>query len=64
MQCRAQVNLSHEFTELGLLERENASVLNACLRPLADKIMPTFAKALQGQSLLFASAHGQSFMAT
>ena len=43
-----QVSMSHEFTELGLLERENAVVLNASLRPLADQIMPTFQSALKG----------------
>ncbi|CAF1166019.1 unnamed protein product [Adineta ricciae] len=31
----AYVTLSHEVAGLGLLERENASILNACLRPLA-----------------------------
>ena len=41
------MNLSHKFTELGLLERENASVLNASLQPLADEIVPAFMKLWQ-----------------
>lgn len=55
LECSAghvQVNMSHEFSELGLLERENASILNASLRPLADQIMPTFRAALQGAAML------------
>ena len=46
---RVQVNVSHEFTELGLLERENAAILNASLRPLADQLLPSFEKAFQGR---------------
>ena len=45
-----QVNMSHEFTELGLLERENASVLNASLRPLADNLLPKFGEAFKGET--------------
>ena len=45
-----QVNMSHEFTELGLLERENAAILNACLCPLADHLLPNFEKAFRGTS--------------
>ena len=41
--------MSHSFTELGLLERENAAVMNACLQPLADQIMPSLSTALQGE---------------
>ncbi|KAL3159203.1 hypothetical protein ABBQ32_011184 [Trebouxia sp. C0010 RCD-2024] len=48
---RMQVNMSHEFTELGLLERENAAILNACLRPLADHLLPNFEKAFRGLGL-------------
>lgn len=47
-----QVNMSHEFTELGLLERENASVLNASLRPLADHLLPKFDEAFKGEAWL------------
>lgn len=44
------MNMSHEFTELGLLERENAAILNACLRPLADHLLPNFEKAFRGKT--------------
>ena len=44
--------MSHEFTELGLLERENASVLNASLRPLADHLLPKFDEAFKGEAWL------------
>jgi N-methylhydantoinase A/oxoprolinase/acetone carboxylase beta subunit len=33
----AFITLSHEIAGLGFSERENASVLNACLRPLATR---------------------------
>ncbi|CAF2860431.1 unnamed protein product [Rotaria sp. Silwood2] len=33
----AYITLTHEIAGLGLLERENASILNACLRPLAKQ---------------------------
>ncbi|CAF1326807.1 unnamed protein product [Rotaria sp. Silwood1] len=33
----AYITLSHEIAGLGLSERENASILNACLRPLAKQ---------------------------
>lgn len=33
----AYITLSHEIAGLGLAERENASILNACLRPLATQ---------------------------
>lgn len=46
---RVRVNRSHEFTELGLLERENAAILNASLRPLADQLLPSFQKAFHGR---------------
>jgi N-methylhydantoinase A/oxoprolinase/acetone carboxylase beta subunit len=38
------ISLSHEIGRVGLLERENATILNACLRDLADQI----ADALEG----------------
>lgn len=34
----AAISLSHEIGRIGLLERENATILNACLRDLASKI--------------------------
>lgn len=33
------VSLSHEIGQLGLLGRENATILNAALRPLADRVL-------------------------
>ncbi|WP_326835464.1 hydantoinase/oxoprolinase family protein [Amycolatopsis rhabdoformis] len=43
---RASVTLSQEIGRLGLLERENAAVLNAALRPLAERVVTGFARAL------------------
>jgi N-methylhydantoinase A/oxoprolinase/acetone carboxylase beta subunit len=40
------ISLSHEIGRLGLLERENATILNACLRELAVQIVDAFDEAL------------------
>ena len=40
------ISLSHEIGRIGLLERENATILNACLRELADHIVDAFHDAL------------------
>jgi len=40
------VSLSHEIGRIGLLERENATIINACLRPLAADIVEAFRRAL------------------
>lgn len=40
------VTVSHEVAGVGLLERENAAVLNATLRPLASTLLPAFRDAL------------------
>ena len=40
------ISLSHEIGRIGLLERENATILNACLRPLASDIVAAFRAAL------------------
>jgi N-methylhydantoinase A/oxoprolinase/acetone carboxylase beta subunit len=40
------VTLSHEIGRIGLLERENAAIMNACLRDLAVHIVASFGKAL------------------
>jgi N-methylhydantoinase A/oxoprolinase/acetone carboxylase beta subunit len=40
------LSLSHEIGRIGLLERENATVMNACLRPLASDIVAAFNSAL------------------
>ncbi|MFI6511031.1 hydantoinase/oxoprolinase N-terminal domain-containing protein [Streptosporangium sp. NPDC050855] len=41
------VSLSHQLGRIGLLERENATVVNACLRELADEIVGAFVGALR-----------------
>ena len=54
--------LSHEIGQLGLLERENAAVLNAALLPLARRVVPACEAALAAAgiaaSLLFCSNDG------
>jgi N-methylhydantoinase A/oxoprolinase/acetone carboxylase beta subunit len=41
------ISLSHEIGRMGLLERENAAILNACLGDLAKNIVQSFRKALK-----------------
>jgi N-methylhydantoinase A/oxoprolinase/acetone carboxylase beta subunit len=45
------VSLSHEIGPLGLIERENATVLNAALVPAAEEISTAFGAALTDQGL-------------
>lgn len=42
----AAVSLSHEIGRVGLLERENATALNACLAPLAARTIDSITRAL------------------
>ncbi|WP_433334505.1 hydantoinase/oxoprolinase family protein [Spirillospora sp. CA-294931] len=42
----ARVTLSHRLGRIGLLERENAALLNGALRPLAAHVTDGFARAL------------------
>jgi N-methylhydantoinase A/oxoprolinase/acetone carboxylase beta subunit len=42
----AAISLSHELGRMGLLERENATIMNACLRELATHIVAAFHAAL------------------
>jgi N-methylhydantoinase A/oxoprolinase/acetone carboxylase beta subunit len=42
----AAISLSHEVGRMGLLERENATIVNACLRPLAAEISDAFASSI------------------
>src|SRR5207247_7108854 len=42
----AELSLSHEIGRMGLLERENATIVNACLRVLAAEISEAFGRAL------------------
>lgn len=41
------VSLSHEIGRVGLLERENATVINACLREVADHVCNALGEALR-----------------
>lgn len=43
----AAISLSHEVGRVGLLERENATILNGCLRTLADHISGALEEAVQ-----------------
>lgn len=45
------VSLSHEIGRIGLLERENATVINASLLPVAARITDSFESALRTMSL-------------
>ena len=47
----AQITLSHEVGRTGLLERENATLLNASLRPLATRTIDAFERALRQLNL-------------
>lgn len=40
------LSLSHQIGRIGLLERENATIVNACLRDLAETIVDAFTSAL------------------
>lgn len=43
----AQLTLSHEIGRVGILERENATVVNAALRPLAETVIASLANVLR-----------------
>jgi N-methylhydantoinase A/oxoprolinase/acetone carboxylase beta subunit len=42
-----RLSLSHEIGRIGLLERENATIMNACLVDLAFAVVSSFKRALQ-----------------
>ncbi|MQA83137.1 MAG: hydantoinase/oxoprolinase family protein [Streptosporangiales bacterium] len=46
-----QVSLSHEIGRLGLLGRENATVINACLRDLVDRVADALVSAMHRAGL-------------
>ena len=46
-----KVSLSREIGRVGLLERENATILNASLGPLADRVLDGFEKVVAGAGL-------------
>lgn len=43
---QAVISLSHELGRIGLIERENATIMNACLRDLAVDIVKAFRASL------------------
>ena len=45
------ITLSHEVGLIGLLERENASVLNESLKPLCQQTVEAFCEALETMGL-------------
>ncbi|WP_159797062.1 hydantoinase/oxoprolinase N-terminal domain-containing protein [Puerhibacterium puerhi] len=45
------ISLSHEIGRIGLLERENATVINAALRELATEIVDGLAAAVRAQGI-------------
>lgn len=45
------ISLSHEIGRVGLLERENATILNGCLRSLADHISSALQEAVQAAGI-------------
>ena len=68
-----EVSLSSELGRVGLLERENAAIMNASLRPLGKRITEAFARALselgitcpffisQNDGTLMSAAHMQRY---
>ncbi|EED14116.1 conserved hypothetical protein [Talaromyces stipitatus ATCC 10500] len=44
---KPRITMSHEISGLGFLARENAAILNATLRPLAEKTIYGFRRAMQ-----------------
>jgi N-methylhydantoinase A/oxoprolinase/acetone carboxylase beta subunit len=47
----ANITLSSEIGRIGLLERENAAIMNACLRKLSRKTIQAFRDALIGSGI-------------
>ena len=47
----ARVTLSHNFGRLGIMERENAAILNTALLPFAEKVISSFLTALKNRGL-------------
>ena len=47
----ASITLSYNFGRLGLMERENAAILNTALLPFADKVVNSFLNALSNRGL-------------
>ena len=47
----ARITLSHKFNKLGLIERENAAILNTTLLPFAQKVVAAFMSAFSKRDL-------------
>jgi len=47
----ARITLSHNFGRLGLMERENAAIMNTTLLPFADRVVTSFLGALKSRGL-------------
>jgi len=47
----ARITLSYNFGRLGLMERENAAIMNTTLLPFADKVVSSFLGALDKRGL-------------
>jgi N-methylhydantoinase A/oxoprolinase/acetone carboxylase beta subunit len=47
----ARITLSSDLGRIGLLERENASLLNAALGPLADRTIAAFTQAIRASGI-------------
>lgn len=59
------ISLSHEIGRIGLLERENATIINAALRHLAEGIVTGLASAIVGEGIeapLFLSQNDGTLM--
>ncbi len=61
------ISLSSEIGRIGLLERENATIMNACLRQLASQIVEAFTTAVQSlgvEAPLFISQNDGTLMSS
>lgn len=47
----ARITLSHNFGRLGLMERENAAIMNTALLPFAERVIGSFLDALDQRGL-------------
>ena len=48
----ASITLSHDLGRIGLLERENVTLLNACLQDLARTTVAAFVDALRDSAII------------
>jgi N-methylhydantoinase A/oxoprolinase/acetone carboxylase beta subunit len=48
----AKITMSHNFGRLGLMERENAAILNTTLLPFAERVISSFLQALSNRDLM------------